>query len=86
MSSQAAKALLEAVAGYTGGGVGRSARIGTVDPSYTSGLVKVTFDGETTLSVKGYAWLGAYTPAASDRVALLPVGTSWLILGKIRTS
>ena len=61
----------------------RPPRIGTVDPAYAGATTaKITFDGEATLSVKAYPFLGV-KPAASDRVALLPVGRSYLILGKI---
>lgn len=53
---------------------------GTIDPTYTVGLPKVVFDGELTASVKAYPHNRDYTPAASDRVALIGSGRSWLIL------
>lgn len=62
----------------------RPIRLATVDPDYTgTGAPKVTFDGESTLSSKLYAFVDSYRPAASDRVVLIPVGTTYLIAGKI---
>ena len=58
-------------------------RLGTVDPAYVSGAPKVTLEGTTVLSPAGFPRLSAYTPAASDRVLLLPVGSSYVILGKV---
>jgi hypothetical protein len=59
-------------------------KIGTIDPAFTSGLPKVTFDGETTMSSKTYAYIGS-RPAAGSRVVLAPVGTGYVILGAIGT-
>lgn len=61
----------------------RPTKIGTVDPAYTTGRAKVTFDGESTMSTKTYSYLSPYTPVASHRVLLLPVGTTYVILGRI---
>jgi len=61
----------------------RKARFATVDPAYTTGLPLITFDGEATMSTKGYAHLDSYTPAASDRVLLLPAGTTYIIVGLV---
>lgn len=56
--------------------------LGTVDPAYSgTGLPKVTFEGESTMSTKGYPYL--YQPQPEARVALLPVGTTYLIVGTI---
>jgi hypothetical protein len=59
-------------------------KIGTVDPAFGSGLPKVTFDGETTMSSKTYAYIGS-RPTAGSRVVLAPVGTGYVILGAIGT-
>ena len=64
----------------------RSAKIATVDPAYVASsypgtFPRVTFDGESVLSTRRYASL--YAPAPNDRVVLLPVGTTYVILGKI---
>jgi len=79
--------LLQAVAGFTRsqdtGSATRPVKLGTINPAHTTGLPRVTFDGETTLSGKGYPYAASYTPAANDRVALLPVGTTYLIICKV---
>jgi hypothetical protein len=59
-------------------------KIGTVDPAFGSGLPKVTFDGESVMSSKTYAYIGS-RPAAGARVVLAPVGTGYVILGAIGT-
>jgi hypothetical protein len=79
---------LQSVAGYVraqdGGSPNKPVKLGVVDPAYAGApaLPKVTFDGEDTMSAKEYAWSGA-APAAGDRVALIPVGTTYLIVGAI---
>lgn len=60
----------------------RALKIGTVDPAFTTGLPKVTFDGESTMSTKTYAYLNS-KPAAGARVVLAPVGTGYVIIGTI---
>jgi hypothetical protein len=62
---------------------GARVRLGTVDPSYVGGNPKVTFDGEGALSGRGYAYLDSYLPWPGDRVALIEVGSTWLIVGSI---
>ena len=62
---------------------GRTARLGTVDPSYTSGDPRVTFDGDQGMSPDGLPHLTSYTPSAGDRVVLLPVGNTYLVLGEV---
>lgn len=81
--------LLQVIARYVRVEVGRStsaarpARLATVDPAYTSGRPRVTFDGEDAPSGKAYPHLSSYAPAAGDRVLLVPAGTSYVILGKV---
>ena len=58
-------------------------RIGTVDSGYSSGRPRVLFDGETTMGQKTYAYLASYTPVASHRVLLAPVGTGFVVVGRI---
>ena len=62
---------------------GRAARLGTVDAGYTTGAPRVTLDGTATLSPDGFPRLTSYTPAASDRVLLLPIGNGYVIAGKV---
>lgn len=57
--------------------------LGVIDPGYTSGDPKVTFEGELTMSGKQYPFLSSYLPAPSDRVVLAPLGTSYVILGSV---
>jgi hypothetical protein len=86
-----ALSFLESVAGYLraqGSSSDGRVKLGTIDPSYVSStypgtLPKITFDGESTLSGKTYPVIGSYLPAASDRVALIPVGTTYAIIGAL---
>jgi hypothetical protein len=81
------ESFLQTVAGYTraqtDGSADKACRIATIDPAYTTGNPKVTFEGESTMSAKGYPFLSSYTPVATERVVLVPVGTTYLIMGKI---
>lgn len=81
------RSFLESVAGYaqTVGqtSADRPIRIAVVDPAYISGLPKVTFEGESTMSTKGYAFVQGYYPVASNRVALVPIGNGYLIIGAV---
>lgn len=61
----------------------RDARLGTVDPAYASGRPRVTLDGTTALSPAGFPRNNNYTPVAGDRVLLLPVGSSFVVLCKV---
>lgn len=86
------RSFLATIGGYlardqAGASANRPVKLATVDPTYTgTGPPRVTFDGETTLSSKVYAFVDSYRPAAGDRVALIPVGTTYLIAGKIDNS
>lgn len=87
---------LEATTDYVRGALEstgtRSAKLATVDenfpadPFYSFGAMnpRVTFDGDTTLSQGGFAILPhAYTPTAGDRVVMLPVGNTYVIVGSV---
>jgi hypothetical protein len=82
-----AQGFLDTVAGYTrartDGSADKPLRLAVVDPAYSSGLPRVTFEGESTLSGRGYAFLESYYPTAGDRVALVPAGTTYLIIGAV---
>lgn len=74
----------------TGSAAARAPRLATIDPAYSSAtyplvLPKVTFDGETSLTVKRYSVAGPYTPAPGDRVLLVPSGNTFVIIGAINT-
>ena len=50
----------------------------------TSGGVSVQFDGETTPSTKKYKRLASYSsPTVNDRVLLVKVGGTYVIIGKV---
>jgi len=81
---------LESVAGYTEARNRPTpqVKLGTVDAAYDpdtypATLPKITFDGESTLSGKRYPVIGSYWPHPSDRVVLLPTGTTYAILGSV---
>jgi len=67
-------------------------KLAVIDSAYVSSsfaagtLPRVTFEGESTLSTKFYPVLGPYWPQPSDRVAMVPIGTTWLIIGPVSTA
>jgi hypothetical protein len=86
------RAFLDTLTGMTRNTVSSSADkpylLATIDPSFAigSGNPKVTFDGETTMSGKTYAYISSYYPIPGDRVVLAPLGTSYVILGSVAGS
>lgn len=82
-----AYSFLETLAGVARHSVpDRAVKFATIDPaydpaSYPGTLPKVTFDGESALTVKRYA--STYAPAPGDRVVMIPAGTTYLIVGKV---
>ena len=57
-------------------------RLATV--TSTSGGISIQFDGETSASAKKYKRLASYSsPAVNDRVLLVNVGGTYIVLGKI---
>lgn len=81
--------ILQSITGYVRqqqtGPENKPIKMGTIDPAYSgTGDPKVTFYGESTLSGKNYPYLASsYTPVAEDRVVMIPVGTTYLIVGSI---
>jgi hypothetical protein len=58
-------------------------RCGTIDPAYTgTGPARVQFDGEVAVSQKAYHFVGV-APLAGKRAFLIPVGSTYLIMGPI---
>ena len=57
-------------------------KLGKIDPGYVSGDLKILFDGETTVSVKEYKTIN-YSPIANDRVLLVRLAGTYLVLGKV---
>ena len=58
-------------------------RLGKIDSEYSSGRPKIVFDGEITACEKQYPYLDSYTPTANDRVMLLRVSGSYIVIGKV---
>lgn len=87
MTLDLARDFLDSVGGYLDDSgdrldTARPLRLATIDPAYAgTGAAEVTFDGEGGLTVKTYPVMT--TVAAGDRVVLLPVGRSYVILGKV---
>lgn len=81
--------LISAIQGMARADLPPDVKLATVDPAYTVGTVadptlpKVTFDGETTMSTKQYPIVSGYVPTASDRVVLVPVGRTYVIIGTV---
>lgn len=90
-----ALSIMESITGYSAAQRGSAAdqpmRIATIDPAYdpfaaypaVPALPKVTFDGESTLSGKRYAYVAGYLPAPGDRVWMVPIGSTYLIAGAV---
>lgn len=88
---------LETVSGYSqlaaqqaGPSASAPVRLAVIDPAYVAytypgTLPKVTFEGEDALTTKRYNVVGDYLPNPSDRVVMIPVGHTYVILGPIDT-
>lgn len=83
-----AKNVLDAMAGYasqqySNGSADKQVKLAIVDPAYGGApdLPKVTFEGESDLTERTYAYLEPVNP--TDRVVLLPVGGTYVILGSL---
>lgn len=67
----------------------KSARLGLIDYEYDptdflGGInPRIIFDGETLVSQKRYAVMPPYYPIPGQRVCLIPVGTTYLIIGSV---
>lgn len=57
--------------------------LGTVKELFTNGNAKITFDGEDVPSNKKYSYLASYSPNVSDRVLLIKISGTYIIIGKI---
>lgn len=57
--------------------------LGTVASNHTSGRPQIVFDGDSSPSTKRYPYLSSYTPTANDRVLLVNIGGSHIVIGKI---
>lgn len=59
----------------------RLGEVSSVDPS--TGRPSIIFDGEVEPSVKRYTYIDSYTPTEGDRVLLIAVGNTYVVIGKI---
>ena len=57
-------------------------RMATVDSVSEAGVI-VTLDGDTEPRTKAYKRVASYTPASGDRVLLLPISGTYIIMGKV---
>lgn len=89
-----ARSFLDAVRGYTepsgsgdsSDGSARATKLATIDPSYTSGPARVSFDGEGVVSTKTYTFLDPYYPVGGDRVLMIPSGSTYVIAGSVKST
>jgi hypothetical protein len=89
---------LQSVSGYVAasqenghGSADRPIKLAKIDPAYDpfsfpGTLPKVTFEGESTLSGKFYTVMDPYRPKPNDRVMMLPIGSTYVIIGKLTYS
>jgi hypothetical protein len=69
----------------------RSVRLAVIDPAYDAQLTwpaaapnpLVRFEGEDDLTLEDFAYLNGYVPSAGDRVLMVQIGTTWVIIGKV---
>jgi hypothetical protein len=81
---------LNTVSGYTQAtapdtSANRPVKLATVMVLGASNTVQVQFDGETVTSTKYYPCLATYVATVGDRVALMPTGTTYLVIGAVGT-
>lgn len=92
MTAEAARTFLETVQGFTADpkrdkpSQDKPIRIAVVQPDYSGGLVQVRFEGEDGIGQKGYASISSYNPQPNDRVVMVPIGTTYLIMGRVDPS
>ncbi len=56
--------------------------LGIVASVTVNGLT-IIIDGETSATEKSYRYLSSYTPTVGDRILIVQVGDSYVVLGKI---
>ena len=57
--------------------------LGKVNPNYRGGNPQILFDGEASISIKKYPHLSSYKPVSSDRVLLINIAGTHLVIGHI---
>ena len=58
--------------------------LGTVDRDHKEGRPKIQFDGEDALSEKSYPCISSYTPKPNDRVLMVRLNGTQVVLGSIK--
>lgn len=86
-----AEKLLAATAGYANRRPALRPRLATIDQDYDPGdyptrLPRVIVDGEAQPGEKTFRVMPPYWPHPGERVVMLPVGDSYLILGAVENS
>jgi len=80
-----AKSILDAFMVWQAPTITKNSKFATVDPAWDGvSDPKVTFDGESLLTQKGYKYL--VKPTAGTRVVMEPIGNSWVISGPLTGS
>lgn len=59
-------------------------KFAVVSDLFPNGAAKLTFDGESIASEKKYPYLASYTPMINDRVLVMAVSGTYIIIGKIK--
>lgn len=82
---------LDSIQGPPRGSADRPAKFAVIDPAYDpttypATLPRVTFDGETTMTVRRFAVIGSYWPYPGERVFMEPGGTGYVIMGALPSS
>jgi hypothetical protein len=57
--------------------------LGRIDPNYTGGKPRIKFDGESKVSVKRYPHLSSYKPVSNDRILMVDIAGTHLVVGSI---
>jgi len=57
--------------------------LGKIDPFYSGGNPRILFDGEASVSMKRYPYLSTYQPISNDRVLLINIANTHLIVGHV---
>lgn len=58
-------------------------KLGIVVEIFSNGNPKIKFDGENIPSEKEYTRLSSYSPEVGDRVLLLYISGTYVVLGKV---
>lgn len=69
------------------GGEGRKPKLAVVKSTPSLGLISVQFESSESTSAGGFAYLDSYSsPQIDDRVVMMPVGNTYVAIGKLSTS